>query len=829
MIMVPKIFRASDDTAGMAGGISDQVFIIAEGDVLQLPEGFDPAAARYARAGPDLMLTSADGSEIVIADFFMSETPPALAGYNGSRISGTLAARLAGPLAPGQGAGEGVSSEAMGRISALTGTVTVIRADGRVITLHAGDSLFPGDIVDTSADAGVGLLLADGTALSMAADSRMVLDDMVYDPGTPGGSLSLSVLRGVFTIVSGEISKSAPDAMQVQTPTALLNIHGTTQVGLDLNGEQGLTVVMMEEADGLVGEISLANDGGTMPLDQAYFALATDAFNTAPTSVQSFAHDMLLQTFGVTFAFLPVDGTNANDYGLQASMAEGLAGFDPLSGTDVSGTDEAVFDTSAGDGQGTIASGGDVLVSDAGDTIPPSEGISGFEALAMDALPIIDTAPPDVTTFATDAGGVPALAPAPADLMFGAEIAPAAVMEDILAVALGEVNVALPPPSAPPPLAPPSPSPLTVQPEAVVAPPSVEAPAIAPAVAPANAPPVAQPGTVLTAEDHVFSGQLSATDRDGDALTFDVVEGGEPAHGAVSISSNGIFSYTPDSDFGGADTFTYQVTDDAGEISTATVSVTVTPGLDVPVLAVTSAAGDADAGVTLAIAAAMPAGTQETITSITLSGVPSGASLNAGTDNGDGRWDVAPDDLNGLVLTPPEDYSGTLDLRVTAVSSDGGVATEDFSATVAVEAPGPTLTVSEVVIQAAPDVSENAPHEEALAGGYDNNEGIDHNGDGGSSENTGDDPFVFRAGDGTDITLDLGEHEELRFEGSEFSAEDFTLQANGDEGATITFGADAGVSVTLNDVAMDATGEGYSVTQDGNAVVVAFHATDSGH
>ena len=119
----------------------------------------------------------------------------------------------------------------------------------------------------------------------------------------------------------------------------------------------------------------------------------------------------------------------------------------------------------------------------------------------------------------------------------------------------------------------------------------------------------------------------------------------------LSVSADGSFEFIPDPDFNGADTFTYQVSDDAGNTTTATVTVTVNPVADQPVLAVASVAGSEDTGVTLAIAAVMPAGTTETIASINVSGVPAGASLSAGSDNGDGTWTVTPDQLSGLTLT----------------------------------------------------------------------------------------------------------------------------------------------------------------------------------
>ncbi|MDH5666246.1 MAG: hypothetical protein OEY10_08115, partial [Nitrosopumilus sp.] len=82
----------------------------------------------------------------------------------------------------------------------------------------------------------------------------------------------------------------------------------------------------------------------------------------------------------------------------------------------------------------------------------------------------------------------------------------------------------------------------------------------------------------------------------------------------------------------------------------------------------------------------------------------------------------------------------------------------------------------------------------------------------------GADTFVFTNNDGDDVILDIAEGDILRFEGDEFSADDFSIQ-HSDDGATITFGDDSNVSVTLNDVD---PGDGYTITQEPGAVVVTF-------
>ncbi|WP_147250816.1 hypothetical protein, partial [Thalassospira profundimaris] len=70
--------------------------------------------------------------------------------------------------------------------------------------------------------------------------------------------------------------------------------------------------------------------------------------------------------------------------------------------------------------------------------------------------------------------------------------------------------------------------------------------------------------------------------------------------------------------------------------------------------------------------------------------------MSAGTDNGDGTWTLSSSDLEGLTITPADDFSGSFDLGVTATSADGeDVATTTGSITVDVAgvADAPTLDV----------------------------------------------------------------------------------------------------------------------------------------
>ncbi|WP_339082204.1 Ig-like domain-containing protein [Pseudomonas sp. TMP9] len=75
--------------------------------------------------------------------------------------------------------------------------------------------------------------------------------------------------------------------------------------------------------------------------------------------------------------------------------------------------------------------------------------------------------------------------------------------------------------------------------------------------------------------------------------------------------------------------------------------------------------------------------------SLVLSGLPNGASLSAGTNNGNGSWTLAASDLSNLHLLPPAGYTGTLNLTLT------GTATETANGSTASSAQSFSVTVDE--------------------------------------------------------------------------------------------------------------------------------------
>lgn len=101
-------------------------------------------------------------------------------------------------------------------------------------------------------------------------------------------------------------------------------------------------------------------------------------------------------------------------------------------------------------------------------------------------------------------------------------------------------------------------------------------------VLPPNSAPVAADQMVATPEDTTAVITLSATDVDGNSLTFAVVTG--PLHGTLSGTAPNL-TYAPAPNYFGPDSFTFQASDGSLTSNTATVSITVGSVNDAPIAA----------------------------------------------------------------------------------------------------------------------------------------------------------------------------------------------------------------------------------------------------
>jgi PKD repeat protein len=95
-----------------------------------------------------------------------------------------------------------------------------------------------------------------------------------------------------------------------------------------------------------------------------------------------------------------------------------------------------------------------------------------------------------------------------------------------------------------------------------------------------NAPPIAQSFDLTTDEDVAALFNLLGSDPDGDAVTYSVLS--NPSNGMLTGTAPNL-TFTPDSNYSGPDSLTYQVNDGEFDSGVGTVSITVSPVNDPPV------------------------------------------------------------------------------------------------------------------------------------------------------------------------------------------------------------------------------------------------------
>ena len=78
----------------------------------------------------------------------------------------------------------------------------------------------------------------------------MVLDELVYDPATGNGSMAVNMVEGAFSFISGEIAKTGPDAMTIETPVVTMGIRGTTVAGKAAVEGNENSFTLLQDADG---------------------------------------------------------------------------------------------------------------------------------------------------------------------------------------------------------------------------------------------------------------------------------------------------------------------------------------------------------------------------------------------------------------------------------------------------------------------------------------------------------------------------------------------------------------------------------------------------
>ncbi len=362
-----------------------------------------------------------------------------------------------------------------------------------------------------------------------------------------------------------------------------------------------------------------------------------------------------------------------------------------------------------------------------------------------------------------------------------------------------------------------------------------------------------------TDEDTPKSITLTATDADGDPLTFKITD--QPDHGKLTGTPPALV-YTPDRDFDGNDAFTYEVSDGRGGSDTQTVQIPVKPDNDAPAVTNTSS-GSADytenaAGVAIDpdLKVADPDSAQlEGATVKIAAGRQAGDALEFATQNGiTGAYDAATGTLTLTGTTSVANYQAALRTVKFSSSQDDPTAsrTIEFVAedgdeagapstrgiTIAPVNDGPGIAVAGGSLSAAEDTSAafspSVSDPDARGDDVEAELGVDH----GTLTLSTIAGLTSVTGDGTDTVTLTGSLAEVNaaiaglsylpasnFNGADalsFALDD--LGHNGSGGAQTLTGSFAIAVSAVNDAPVNTVPAAQTVAEDGSATLSGANA-----
>jgi hypothetical protein len=175
----------------------------------------------------------------------------------GAAAAWPIAAHGQNPAAVNQAAGNQV-----GQVATLEGLATVARGNGAPARLKVADPVFKNDTLQTGASSALGVTFDDETTFSLSANTRIVVDEFVYQEGGKSNAAGFNVAIGTAAFVASLVAKTG--TMTITTPTAAMGIRGTTGVvDVPQGGATGAPAIKLyPDADGHVGRIEVFDRQG---------------------------------------------------------------------------------------------------------------------------------------------------------------------------------------------------------------------------------------------------------------------------------------------------------------------------------------------------------------------------------------------------------------------------------------------------------------------------------------------------------------------------------------------------------------------------------------
>jgi len=239
----------------------------------------------YVQNGDDLIIRGDLGEEITVEGYFSGDTPPVLETTAGAMLHPDTVQKLlintdsidvAGPA--GSISIPGLLGDPIGTIDEMGGDVTAKGADGVIRTLQEGDPIYQNDLVETVGRSYANLRMVDDTSFQLGKETRAIIENYSYTPGVESGQFEATVVSGFFRYASGSLGGLDKGThTTIKTPTAQIGVRGSEMEGV-VESDGSSTFVHKE---GIL-DVSDANGRGTVTLDQPGMATAVSIRPGAP-------------------------------------------------------------------------------------------------------------------------------------------------------------------------------------------------------------------------------------------------------------------------------------------------------------------------------------------------------------------------------------------------------------------------------------------------------------------------------------------------------------------------------------------------------------------
>jgi len=150
----------------------------------------------------------------------------------------------------------------VGQVATLSGVATVTRG-AAATPLKVADHIFKSDMLQTYANSSLGVTFDDETTFSLSPNTRIVVDNFVYEADGKANAAAFSVALGTASFVASLVAKTGD--MKVTTPNATLGIRGTTgivEVPQAGAAAAAPTIKLYPDTDGHIGQIEVFDRQG---------------------------------------------------------------------------------------------------------------------------------------------------------------------------------------------------------------------------------------------------------------------------------------------------------------------------------------------------------------------------------------------------------------------------------------------------------------------------------------------------------------------------------------------------------------------------------------